>query len=107
MIPVSSHFQVLLRRLALMSLLAVSVVASTGCAWLQDWRDENKGIQLQSLKVPAGYRVAVLARDLPKARHLVMGSRGTLFVGSTAGNIYALTMNGSTVSQQQIGRAHV
>ncbi len=101
MIPVSSHFQVLLRRLALMSLLAVSVVASTGCAWLQDWRDENKGIQLQSLKVPAGYRVAVLARDLPKARHLVMGSRGTLFVGSTAGNIYALTMNGSTVSQQR------
>ena len=74
----------------------------SGCATLQDWRDENKGIQLASLKTAPGYGVSVLARDLPKARHMVMGAKGTLFVGSMAGNVYALTLEGSTVKQQRI-----
>ena len=60
-----------------------------------------KGIQLQSLQAPAGYRVSLLASDLPKARHMVLGTQGTLFVGSMAGNVYALTLRGSEVTAQR------
>lgn len=77
-------------------------IGLSGCGALQDWRDENKGIQIESLKVPPGYRVAVLATGLPKARHMVMGGEGTLFVGSTAGNVYALSLNGAVVTKQRI-----
>ena len=42
-------------------LLAVMAVAISGCGSLQDWRDENKGIRLESLKAAPGYQVAVLA----------------------------------------------
>ena len=85
------------------TLFAVAVGAlMSGCATLQDWRDENKGIQLASLKTAPGYRVSLLATDMPKARHMVMGAKGTLFVGSMAGNVYALTMNGSTVVQKRV-----
>ncbi len=85
--------------------VALTVLLSaglSGCGFYQDWRDENKGIQLDVLKAPPGYQVSVLASGLPKARHMVMGSAGTLFVGSMAGNVYALTLNGSTVTQQRI-----
>lgn len=87
---------------ALLGLALVTTIA--GCATLQDWRDENKGIQLASLKAPPGYRVSVLATDLPKARHMVMGANGTLFVGSMAGNVYALSLNadGSAVTRQRV-----
>ena len=85
--------------------LAASIIgvllSSGGCAWLQDMRDENKGVQLQSLRAPDGYRVSVLATDLAKARHMAIGARGTLFVGSMAGNVYALTLNGGALMGQR------
>ena len=85
------------------TVLRLGIVAIlSGCGTLQDWRDENKGIQLASLKPPPGYRVAVLATGLPKARHMVMGTEGTLFVGSMDGNVYALKMTGSAVTQQSV-----
>ena len=31
------------------------------CGFLQDRRDENKGIQLGSLRVPEGYQIKLLA----------------------------------------------
>ncbi len=89
-------------RLGTAVLWASLVLALPGCGWLQDWRDENKGIQLQSLKVPAGHRVAVFATGLPKARHMVMGDQGTLFVGSYDGSVYALSLNGSSVARQRV-----
>ena len=89
------------KRLALTAVVAMMALLS-GCATLQDWRDENKGIQLASLKAAQGYSVSLLASDLPKARHMVMGTKGTLFVGSMAGNVYALTLDGSTVKQKRI-----
>ena len=97
----SSSSQPGLKRLALTAVVAMTALLS-GCATLQDWRDENKGIQLSSLKAAQGYSVSLLASDLPKARHMVMGAKGTLFVGSMAGNVYALTLDGSTVKQKRI-----
>ena len=65
--------------------VALAIIASSlaGCGFYQNWRDENKGIQLDSLQAPPGYKVSVLATGLPKARHMVMGTAGTLFAGST------------------------
>ena len=97
----SSSSQPGLKRLASTAVVAMTALLS-GCATLQDWRDENKGIQLSSLKAAQGYSVSLLASDLPKARHMVMGAKGTLFVGSMAGNVYALTLDGSTVKQKRI-----
>lgn len=74
----------------------------SACSFYQDWRDENKGIQLESLRAPPGYKVSLLASGLPKARHMVLGAGGTLFVGSTAGNVYALTLADNAVAQQRI-----
>lgn len=91
-----------LARIGRATLSAALAAALAGCGFYQDWRDENKGIQLESLKAPSGYRVSVLATGLPKARHMVMGAGGTLFVGSTAGNVYALSMNGGAVVQQRV-----
>ncbi len=86
----------------LLKIIALTCIAAlSSCGYLQDRRDENKGIQLQSLKVPAGYQVRLFASDLPKARHMVMGTQGTLFLGSTAGNVYALTLDGDKVLKQR------
>ena len=97
----SSSIQPGPKRLGPTAVVAMMALLS-GCATLQDWRDENKGIQLSSLKAAQGYSVSLLASDLPKARHMVMGAKGTLFVGSMAGNVYALTLDGSTVKQTRI-----
>ena len=83
-------------------LVALAVLGLTGCASLADLRDENKGIQLDTLKTAPGFKVSVYATDLPKARQMVMGARGTLFVGSNAGNVYALTIIGDQVTQKRI-----
>ena len=78
---------------AIATLLWIGVaVTGSSCAWLQDVRDEKKGIQLGSLKVAPGYQVAILATGLPKARPMAIGARGTLFVGSSSGNVYALSL---------------
>ncbi len=90
------------KRFAITALAAAMMAWVSGCATLQDWRDENKGIQLSSLKTAPGYSVSLLASDLPKARHMVMGAKGTLFVGSMAGNVYALTLDGGSVKRQRI-----
>jgi glucose/arabinose dehydrogenase len=81
---------------------AVLTFGLAGCGSLADFRDENKGIQLDTLKTAPGFKVTAYATDLPKARQMAMGSRGTLFVGSNAGNVYALTTSGSSVTQQRI-----
>ena len=97
----SAQIHKALSRIGTATALSALAALLAGCGFYQDWRDENKGIQLDSLRAPPGYKVSVLATGLPKARHMVMGTGGTLFVGSMAGNVYALTMNGSAVTQQR------
>ena len=98
----TARFWSITRRARSLFLWAGIAGALSSCGTLQDWRDENKGIQLGSLKAPAGYQVTVLATGLPKARHMAMGGQGTLFIGSMEGNVYALTLNGSTVIRQRV-----
>ena len=88
-------------RITALALAIIALTAVTGCALFADARDEQKGIQIDALKPAAGFRVQLLAKDLPKARQLALGSRDTLFVGSNDGSVYALTMAGTTVTKQR------
>ncbi len=47
-------------------------------------------IPIARLQLPPGFQVEVLAK-VPEARQMTWGDRGTLFVGSKSGRVYALT----------------
>ncbi|MDQ3070912.1 MAG: sorbosone dehydrogenase family protein [Acidobacteriota bacterium] len=48
-------------------------------------------LDLASIKLPAGFSIAVYAEGLPNARQMAVGSAGTVFVGSrTPGTVYAV-----------------
>lgn len=48
--------------------------------------------RLDSLKLPAGFHIALYSDQVPNAREIAVGAHGTVFVGSTgAGKVYALT----------------
>ena len=51
---------------------AAMAAIKSGCATLQDWRDENKGNQLSALQVAPGYTVSVLASNMSSARQRVI-----------------------------------
>lgn len=46
---------------------------------------------LDHLQVPPGFHVALFSDAVPDARELAVGARGTVFVGSNNGKVYALT----------------
>jgi glucose/arabinose dehydrogenase len=49
-------------------------------------------IQLDKLKVPAGFKVELWAHGMPGARMMTAGDKGTVFVGTrTIGRVYAIT----------------
>lgn len=63
--------------IALLALLALPVAAAP---------------QLQRLSLPKGFHIAVFSDQVPNAREIALGSKGTVFVGSNdAGKVYALT----------------
>src|SRR5688572_2555052 len=46
---------------------------------------------LEQIKLPPGFAIEVFAPDVPNARQMALGDKGTVFVGSrTAGRVYAL-----------------
>jgi glucose/arabinose dehydrogenase len=48
--------------------------------------------QLDKLTLPKGFHIALYADHVPDAREIALGTKGTVFVGSTdAGKVYALT----------------
>ncbi len=49
---------------------------------------------LSRIKLPPGFRIELLAR-VPEARGMTFGARGTLFVGTLGGSVYALTLSSS------------
>lgn len=47
---------------------------------------------IADLKLPRGFKIEIYAENVPNARNMVLGDRGTLFVSTRAeGKIYALT----------------
>jgi len=54
-----------------------------------------KELPLNTLKVPAGFKVEVWADGIPEARSLALGDKGTVFVSNrNAKNVYAVTDQG-------------
>ncbi|HKA46277.1 MAG TPA: sorbosone dehydrogenase family protein [Burkholderiales bacterium] len=55
-------------------------------------------LPLEKIKLPPGFAISVFADNVPNARAMVLGDKGTLFVGSMrAGHVYAIrTRDGKT-----------
>ena len=54
-----------------------------------------KDLPVNTLKVPAGFKVEVWADGIPEARSMAMGDKGTLFVSNrNAKNVYAVVSKG-------------
>jgi glucose/arabinose dehydrogenase len=70
--------------------LAALVLAAAGCPNVA----ANRPVNLASVRLPPGFRIDVYAADVPGARSLALGSRGTVFVGTRdgggGGRVYAL-----------------
>ncbi|HEY3179473.1 MAG TPA: PQQ-dependent sugar dehydrogenase [Casimicrobiaceae bacterium] len=52
-------------------------------------RSSAQSLQLDQVKLPPGFSIELVARA-PSARAMTWGDKGTLFVGSSVGNVYAL-----------------
>lgn len=51
----------------------------------------SSGVQLDKIKLPPGFHIALYASNVPGARSLVLSPKGTLFVGTRGqGKVYAL-----------------
>ena len=54
-------------------------------------RSAHAAPPLRQLKVPAGFHVALFSDAVPDAREMAVGPKGTVFVGSNKGKVFALT----------------
>lgn len=50
----------------------------------------SKKYSLDKIRLPQGFSISVFA-EVPNARSMCLGSKGTLFVGTMSGNVYAVT----------------
>ena len=77
-------------------LAALLLLAMPGCA--------GSAPPLADIRLPPGFSVSVYAADVPDARSMTLGDKGTLFVGSRrAGKVYAiLDRNGDHKADQVI-----
>ncbi len=52
----------------------------------------QSALPLNTIRLPAGFKIEVYASNIPNARSMTLGDKGTLFVGSrSAGAVYAVT----------------
>jgi glucose/arabinose dehydrogenase len=61
------------------------LLATAGCATAGP--ESPSGKVAGFLRVPAGFRAEILVENLPNARSMALGKRGTLFVGTRSGGI--------------------
>src|SRR3954466_15748834 len=70
--------------LAWLSFWALSLLLVTGGAAAQK-------LPLDKIKLPPGFEISVFADNVPNARAMTLGDKGTVFVGSMrAGKVYAI-----------------
>jgi glucose/arabinose dehydrogenase len=51
-------------------------------------------LPLERIRLPAGFSITVFAANVPSAREMALGTKGTLFVGSMRGSVYGLRVKG-------------
>jgi len=73
----------LVSRIALVAALAASIAPA--CAAFA------QSLPLDRIRLPPGFTIELVAR-VPGAREMAFGARGTLFVGSNDGGVYAVTL---------------
>jgi glucose/arabinose dehydrogenase len=81
------------RRRRWLSGAAVAVLAAVVALWLfVGWRPPDvPGLHLDRVRLPAGFRIDVYTSDVPGARSMTWGAKGTLFVGTRSeGRVYAV-----------------
>jgi glucose/arabinose dehydrogenase len=55
---------------------------------------------LERIRLPPGFEITVFADNVPNARSMALGEKGTLFVGSmSAGKVYAIQHDGTKATQ--------
>lgn len=65
-------------------------LATVGCAGAR--LDDPARKPADFLKVPAGFRAEILVENIPNARSMALGDKGTLFVGTRSGGaVYAVS----------------
>lgn len=78
-----AHFRLVL-------ILIVFPFLTLSCARSPDGPQVN-GVQLNTIKLPLGFQISLYAPSVPGARSMVLGEKGTLFVGTREeGRVYAL-----------------
>ena len=71
---------------SLLSVMVLLLMTNAG-----DAVGRKADIALEQIKLPAGFRIAIYASDIPNARSMVLSPSGTLFVGTRkAGKVYAV-----------------
>ncbi|MDE2204254.1 MAG: sorbosone dehydrogenase family protein [Burkholderiaceae bacterium] len=61
-------------------------------AWLVTASPAQATLPIETLRVPPGFHVDVLTAETPAAREMALSPAGILYVGSKAGNVYALPL---------------
>ena len=72
--------------------LAVIMAATVGCA--------AEG-RLGDIRLPPGFRITVYA-EVPNARSMTLGAKGTLFVGTREGEVYAVLHGGTGGGKRRV-----
>ena len=54
------------------------------------WASPETGKVVQNVRLPAGFKLEVYTDQVPGARSMALGPRGTVFVGTRTGNVYAV-----------------
>jgi glucose/arabinose dehydrogenase len=81
------------RRPSLAPLLAVVLLATVAAS-----NALAQPLPLERIQLPKGFAIDLVAR-VPGAREMTFGDRGTLFVGSVGGNVYAIAFDAAPQSR--------
>jgi glucose/arabinose dehydrogenase len=60
------------------------------CGIATAWASPATDKVLGNVQLPPGFKLEVYADNVPQARSMALGQRGTLFVGTRSGSVYAL-----------------
>jgi len=78
------------------------ILLSANLSFFRPAPADPKDIKLETIKLPPGFRISLYA-EVPGARSMTMGPKGTLFVGSRdAGAVYAVVDSGDGTRAREV-----